>query len=206
MHSDSHHAVVPLFAYWAFVPRHSLSMHGQRSITMPWTTCSWHLQAIGRLEIGLHSPHQRCVFGRLPSNEVVLEHLSISRQHAQLSLDSFGELLITDLGSGKNQSFPCMQILRCLCNVTCNRPFPETATVRFLGWACLFINVATIYRSRALTSAIEVQQNHTVSHISDDKFGPKLLTMVAAAVSNLYAMSDAVPRLLIWWPCSIPYK
>lgn len=59
------------------------------------------LQAIGRLEMSLHTPHQRCVFGRLPSNEVVLEHMSISRQHAQLTLDASGELFITDLGSGQ---------------------------------------------------------------------------------------------------------
>ena len=58
------------------------------------------MQVLGRLEIGLRTPHQRCVFGRLPSNEVVLEHLSISRQHAQLTLDAAGDLFLTDLGSG----------------------------------------------------------------------------------------------------------
>ena len=61
--------------------------------------------------MSLHNPHQRCVFGRLPSNEVVLEHLSISRQHAQLSLDASDDLLITDLGSGEFIS----GILLCLC-------------------------------------------------------------------------------------------
>ena len=64
------------------------------------------LQALGRLELGLHSSHQRCVFGRLPSNEVVLEHASISRQHAQLSLNDSRDLLITDLGSGRTPHHP----------------------------------------------------------------------------------------------------
>jgi hypothetical protein len=40
------------------------------------------------------------VFGRAPTCEIVLEHLSISRQHATLSTDTAGNLYLTDLGSG----------------------------------------------------------------------------------------------------------
>lgn len=40
------------------------------------------------------------MFGRLASCDVLLEHLSISRQHAQMTTDGAGNLFITDLGSG----------------------------------------------------------------------------------------------------------
>lgn len=69
------------------------------------------MKAIGRLEINMKSSLQRCVFGRLPSNEVVLEHLSISRQHAQLTLDAAGDLFITDLGSGMYAFLQAPQIV-----------------------------------------------------------------------------------------------
>ena len=44
---------------------------------------------------------QDCVFGRLPSSGIQLEHLSASRAHAQLSTDGAGNLFLTDLGSGE---------------------------------------------------------------------------------------------------------
>lgn len=37
----------------------------------------------------------------MPSCDVQLEHLSVSRQHAQLTADGAGNLFITDLGSGE---------------------------------------------------------------------------------------------------------
>lgn len=54
----------------------------------------------GQLRLTL-APNQRCVFGRQPGGcDVVLEHLSISRQHANLSMDLNGRCFITDMGSG----------------------------------------------------------------------------------------------------------
>lgn len=55
---------------------------------------------VGSMELGLHSIADKVVFGRAPTCDVVLEHLSISRQHATLSTDTAGNLFITDLGSG----------------------------------------------------------------------------------------------------------
>lgn len=40
------------------------------------------------------------VIGRAPACDVVLEHLSISRQHAELTTDLAGNLFLTDLGAG----------------------------------------------------------------------------------------------------------
>ena len=54
---------------------------------------------LGHLVIELQR-HQECVFGRLPSCGVPLDHLSISRQHARLTTDAIGALFLTDLGSG----------------------------------------------------------------------------------------------------------
>ncbi|KAL3135874.1 hypothetical protein ABBQ32_007430 [Trebouxia sp. C0010 RCD-2024] len=54
----------------------------------------------GQLRLSL-APNQRCVFGRHPGScDVVLEHLSISRQHAHLSMDLNHHCFITDMGSG----------------------------------------------------------------------------------------------------------
>ena len=54
----------------------------------------------GQLRLSL-APNQRCVFGRQPGScDIVLEHLSISRQHAHLSMDLNGRCFITDMGSG----------------------------------------------------------------------------------------------------------
>ncbi|GMH33326.1 hypothetical protein BSKO_01160 [Bryopsis sp. KO-2023] len=55
---------------------------------------------VGNLEIGALGKHQRCIFGRAPGCDVKLEHLSISRQHAQLEASGNGVLSIMDLGSG----------------------------------------------------------------------------------------------------------
>lgn len=54
---------------------------------------------LGHLAIKLTRANQECVFGRLASCDVLLEHLSISRQHAQMTTDGAGNLFITDLGS-----------------------------------------------------------------------------------------------------------
>lgn len=47
---------------------------------------------------------QEALFGRLPSCEVPLDHLSVSRAHAQLSTDGAGNLFLTDMGSGEQRS------------------------------------------------------------------------------------------------------
>ncbi|BDA42767.1 probable dual specificity protein phosphatase 6 at N-terminal half [Coccomyxa sp. Obi] len=57
-------------------------------------------KVVGAMELGLSSIADKVVFGRAPTCDVVLEHLSISRQHAALSTDTAGNLFITDLGSG----------------------------------------------------------------------------------------------------------
>lgn len=38
--------------------------------------------------------------GRLPTCDIPLEHLSVSRAHAHLTTDGAGNLFLTDLGSG----------------------------------------------------------------------------------------------------------
>lgn len=58
-------------------------------------------EAVGRLSVALSLPSQQCIFGRLPSCEVPLEHLSISRHHAKLHTDGAGRFFFTDLGSGE---------------------------------------------------------------------------------------------------------
>eukprot|EP00210_Caulerpa_lentillifera_P000657 g634.t1 len=62
---------------------------------------------IGDLQIGPFGRHQRCVFGRAPGVDVLLEHASISRQHAKLEVDSSGSINLTDLGSGMNPVVAC---------------------------------------------------------------------------------------------------
>lgn len=54
---------------------------------------------VGQLVVEGMGLHSRCVFGRAPNCDVVLEHLSISRMHAQLSVDITGQACIMDLGS-----------------------------------------------------------------------------------------------------------
>lgn len=55
---------------------------------------------MGELRLGPMKQHQRVIFGRVPSCDVVLEHLSVSRQHAMVSMDATGCMTVTDLGSG----------------------------------------------------------------------------------------------------------
>ena len=55
---------------------------------------------VGSLVVDITSPGQECIFGRLPSCGVPLEHLSISRQHAKIYMDGTGRVLLVDLGSG----------------------------------------------------------------------------------------------------------
>ena len=52
------------------------------------------------------------VIGRAPACDVVLEHLSISRQHAELTTDLAGNLFLTDLGAG---ACPAQTLPLCLC-------------------------------------------------------------------------------------------
>ncbi len=55
---------------------------------------------VGRLALSLRSATQRCLVGRHPDCDVHLEHLSVSRHHAELTLDHAGHLFLTDLGAG----------------------------------------------------------------------------------------------------------
>ncbi len=54
---------------------------------------------LGELVLGPCGPSARIVFGRDPGCEVVLEHLSVSRRHAQLGVDATGSVSVTDLDS-----------------------------------------------------------------------------------------------------------
>ena len=56
---------------------------------------------MGGIELGLQNIAEKATFGRAPTCDVLLEHLSASRQHAVLSTDTAGNLYLTDLGSGK---------------------------------------------------------------------------------------------------------
>ncbi|GLC33296.1 hypothetical protein PLESTB_000349500 [Pleodorina starrii] len=55
---------------------------------------------VGRLEVGPMRFSQRLVLGRSPDCDVVLEHASISRQHAAVTVDRGGAVFVTDLQSG----------------------------------------------------------------------------------------------------------
>lgn len=55
---------------------------------------------LGEYQIGRMAPSQVVLFGRLPTCDVHLEHLSISRQHAQLQVQRDGRVVLTDMGSG----------------------------------------------------------------------------------------------------------
>lgn len=57
-------------------------------------------QVLGQLQLGLEAANQRVMFGRIPSCDVHLEHMSVSRHHATLTLDPAGHLFLTDLGAG----------------------------------------------------------------------------------------------------------
>ncbi len=59
-----------------------------------------HGRSAGHLRLSLSLPNQRCIFGRIPTCDVVLEHGSISRQHAQLATDAACHVFLSDLGSG----------------------------------------------------------------------------------------------------------
>ena len=58
------------------------------------------MQVLGQLHLGLAAANQRAVIGRVPSCDVHLEHLSVSRHHAALTTDPSGHLFLTDLGAG----------------------------------------------------------------------------------------------------------
>ena len=74
---------------------------------------------MGQLKLEL-APNQRCVFGRQPGGcDVVLEHLSISRQHAQLSMDVHGRCFMTDMASGQPSVILASSSL-CVCMCTCS--------------------------------------------------------------------------------------
>lgn len=56
---------------------------------------------MGGIELGLQSIAEKAIFGRAPTCDVPVEHLSISRQHAVLSTDTAGNLYLMDMGSGR---------------------------------------------------------------------------------------------------------
>ena len=58
-------------------------------------------KAVGGIELGLQSIAEKAIFGRAPTCDVPVEHLSISRQHAVLSTDTAGNLYLMDMGSGE---------------------------------------------------------------------------------------------------------
>lgn len=76
---------------------YALTLHGM----VQRTARIWELNFVHTLCSLTHAGlHQKVIFGRLPSNDIVAEHASISRQHCALSIDMTGVLLLTDLGSG----------------------------------------------------------------------------------------------------------
>ncbi|KAL6767969.1 hypothetical protein ACKKBF_B37295 [Auxenochlorella protothecoides x Auxenochlorella symbiontica] len=56
-------------------------------------------ETLGTLTVDLPAPGQVCTFGRMPSCDVPLEHPSISRAHAQITLEGGSRAMLTDLGS-----------------------------------------------------------------------------------------------------------
>ena len=58
-------------------------------------------KAVGGIELGLQSIAEKAIFGRAPTCDVPVEHLSISRQHAVMSTDTAGNLYLMDMGSGE---------------------------------------------------------------------------------------------------------
>ena len=74
----------------------------------------------GHLVVELRRVSQECVFGRMPSCDVQLEHLSISRAHAQLTTDGAGNLFVTDMGSGEAAcSWVCTVCVWWMCVCVC---------------------------------------------------------------------------------------
>ncbi len=55
---------------------------------------------VGQLRLELEAANQRAVVGRVPSCDVHLEHLSVSRHHAAVTTDAAGHLFLTDLAAG----------------------------------------------------------------------------------------------------------
>ena len=49
--------------------------------------------------LSLHRPKPTFLFGRVPVCDFILEHASISRQHAFVGWDHTGQLLITDMSA-----------------------------------------------------------------------------------------------------------
>lgn len=69
---------------------------------------------MGRLVVGLKQAGQRCLIGRDATPgacDIVLEHASVSRRHAQLSAGTGALLSLTDLGSGAQ---PCLSLPECV--------------------------------------------------------------------------------------------
>jgi pSer/pThr/pTyr-binding forkhead associated (FHA) protein len=65
-------------------------------------------KAVGTLTLPSLKPHQRCTFGRAAEATVTLLHASISRIHAELSVDASGQVFLSDLGSGASLGCPRM--------------------------------------------------------------------------------------------------
>ena len=75
-------------------------MLAARSIATPGEQVLRDGKDIGQLQLDMRSGGQQATFGRAPGCEVVLEHASISRQHATLALDHACNLTVVDLNSG----------------------------------------------------------------------------------------------------------
>ncbi len=88
---------------------------------------------MGQLALSLRSATQRCLVGRHPDCAVHLEHLSVSRHHAELTLDHAGNLFLTDLGAGPGSPvMPCCARLLTSC-LDCREYAIMTAST-----ACIF--------------------------------------------------------------------
>lgn len=61
-------------------------------------------KVVKMLELGLSKPGHTCLVGRIASCNLMLEHASISRHHAQISLDASGRPTVMDLGSAHGTS------------------------------------------------------------------------------------------------------
>ena len=99
VHAGSPHAHAAISATPPLLCRHNAEKEGKDAAVV--LDVARDGREAGQLRLTL-APNQRCVFGRHPGScDVVLEHLSISRQHANLSMDLNSRCFITDMGSGK---------------------------------------------------------------------------------------------------------
>ena len=67
----------------------------------PTTASSWELVVVSGLEAGRRFPvvSGTMVLGRVPGCDIVLDHSTVSKRHAQLLVGAAGDVTIADLGS-----------------------------------------------------------------------------------------------------------